>query len=134
MGCSTATSLVTGIKKIRRNANPDFMFVEPSERVVTREMRNVIAMGRRDVSYEIGPFITLVDGPDFWPLWKERQPLLLGHMAGADLVALSRSDLIGAARVEEIVRIMKGYCNNILQLSARSGAGMEEVVKIIGES
>jgi len=60
--------------------------------------------------------------------------LLLGHMAGADLVAVSKSDLIGAAGVEEIVKILKGYCNSILQLSARSGAGMEEVVKIIGES
>jgi len=102
--------------------------------VVTREMRNVTAMGRRDVTYEIGPFITLVDGPGFQTLWQERQPLLRGQIAGADLVAVSRADLISAAGVEEIVDTLTGYCNGVLRLSARSGSGMEEVMEIIRES
>ena len=131
MGCSTATSLVTGIKKIRRNPNPDFLFIEPSEMVVTQEMRNVTAMGRRDVAYDLGPFITLVDGPGFQAVWRERQPLLLGHIAGSDLVAVSRADLIAAEKMAEIVNTLTGYCNDVLRLSARSGSGLEEVVKIV---
>ena len=75
MGCSLATSLVSEIKKFRRDIDPDFLFIEPSEIVVTREMRIVSSMGLRDVKYATGPFITLVDGPAFEVSWEERRPL-----------------------------------------------------------
>ena len=65
MGCSLATSLVARIKEIKRTVNPDYLFIEPSEMVLTQEMLDATRMGLRDVSYEIGPFITLIDGPDF---------------------------------------------------------------------
>ena len=65
MGCSLATSLVDLIKKIKRRHDPEFLFIEPSEMVVTQELQNVTAMGHRDVRYQIGPLITLVDAPRF---------------------------------------------------------------------
>ena len=121
MGCSLATSLVSAIKKIRRGLNPDFLFIEPSELVVTEEMRAATRMASRDVNYTSGPFITLVDGPNFQALWQERQPLLLGQLAGADLVAVSKSDLISAVRMAAITDTLKGYCRGILRLSGHSG-------------
>jgi G3E family GTPase len=111
--------------------NPDFLFIEPSEMVVAAEMRNATSMGRRDVTYDIGPFITLVDGPAFPSLWQERRTLLLGQVAGADLVAVSKSDLMDAGRIEEIIHTLTAHWNGIIQLSARSGLGIEEVVKTI---
>jgi G3E family GTPase len=131
VGCSLATSLVCGIKRIWWDLTPDFIFIEPSEMVVMREMRNVTAMAHRDVAYDVGPFITLVDGPTFPSLWQERQPLLLGQIAGADLVAVSKSDLMGAEGLEEIANALNSHCHGVLLLSARSGSGMEEVVKKI---
>jgi G3E family GTPase len=131
VGCSLATSLVSDIKKIRRNLTPDFLFIEPSELVVTEEMRHAAVMARRDINYDVGPFITLVDGPGFQALWQERQPLLLGQIAGADLVAVSKSDLIGAGRMEEIMHTLQGYSRGVLRLSSYSGSGLEEVVKAI---
>jgi G3E family GTPase len=124
-----AASLVASLKDFRRNMGPDFLFIEPSELVVTSEMRDVTSMGRRDVTYDIGPFITLVDGPAFPTLWQERRPLLLGQLAGADMVAISKSDLVDAGRLEEIYQSLKGYCRDLIQLSTRSGAGLEEVLK-----
>ena len=52
-------------KKLKKKYDPDVLFIEPSEAVVTQELRDVSAMGLRDIKYDIGPFITLVDGPDF---------------------------------------------------------------------
>lgn len=126
-----ATSLVASIKDYRRNIQPDFLFIEPSEMVVTSEIRKVAAMGRRDVSYDIGPFITLLDGPAFPTLWQERQPLLLGHLEGADLVAVSKSDLMDAGGIEEINHTLNDHCRDIIQLSVHSGLGIKEVMKAI---
>ncbi len=129
MGCSLATSLVSAVKKIRRGLNPDFLFIEPSELVVTEEMRAATRMASRDVNYTSGPFITLVDGPNFLALWQERQPLLLGQLSGADIVAVSKSDLISAVGMAAITDTLKGYCRDILRLSGHSGEGLGELVK-----
>ena len=131
MGCSLATSLVSEVKKIRRTLNPDFLFIEPSELVVSEEMRAATRMALRDISYSSGPLITLVDGPGFQDLWRDRQPLLLGQLAGADLVALSKSDLLSPGRMEAIMDTLKGYCRGILRLSVNSGSGLGELVKAI---
>jgi G3E family GTPase len=131
VGCSLATSLVSEFKKFRRDIDPDFLFIEPSEIVVTREMRNVSSMGLRDIKYATGPFITLVDGPAFGVLWEERRPLILGQVADADAVAVSRSDLVDAGRVQEIVKVLRGYTEKVLQLSVIENTGIGEVMKLL---
>jgi G3E family GTPase len=134
VGCSLATSLVAGIKEFRRRISPDFLFIEPSELVVTSELRAVTSMALRDISCTIGPFIILVDGPGFGTLWQERQLLLLGQVAGADLVAVSKADLMSSEGLEEIAIALHSHCRGVLFLSARSGSGMKEVVKKIEAS
>ncbi len=132
MGCSLASSLVDLKKKIKREFDPDLLFIEPSEMVVTRELRDVMAMGLRDIRYVSGPFITLVDGPMFGFLWNERQNLLLGQVADADLVAVSRVDLIEAEEFETIKSQLKAYCDPLIPLSTKEGINVEEVVNLIG--
>jgi G3E family GTPase len=129
VGCSLATSLVARIKEIKRTINPDYLFVEPSEMVLTQEMLDATRMGLRDVSYDIGPFITLIDGPAFNQIWEERQPLLRGQIYKADLVAVSRADLIPPERFLKIAEAMDGLSNSIIRLSAEKGQGVEEVMR-----
>lgn len=127
MGCSLASSLVDLKKRLKRNFDPDLLFIEPSEMVVTRELRNVAAMGLRDIDYETGPFITLVDGPLFEFLWSERRTLLLGQVNDADLVAISRVDLIGDDELANISNLLKDHCGGSIPLSAHNGTGVAEV-------
>jgi G3E family GTPase len=131
VSCSLATRLVSEIKNFRRNVDPDFLFIEPSEIVLTSEMRNVSSMGLRDIKYAAGPFITLVDGPAFEVSWEERRPLILGQVEGADAVAVSRSDLVEAARVQEIMGVLRRYTDNVLQLSVVENTGIGEVMKLL---
>ena len=98
---------------------------------MTGELRNVSAMGLRDVAYEVGPFITLVDGPTFNFSWQERRALLLGQIADADLVTLSRSDLIDSSRMDEIIKTLNNYRNPISGLSTPLGLGVKEVVEMV---
>jgi G3E family GTPase len=99
---------VDRIKKIRREHDPDLLFIEPSEMVVTQELRTVAAMAGRDIRVELGPLITLVDGPRFPQLWQERRQLLLGQIDDADIVAVSRGDRIGPADVTRIQSELDG--------------------------
>ncbi len=131
MGCSLASSLVDLKKQLKRNFNPDLLFIEPSEMVVTQELRNVAAMGLRDIHYETGPFITLVDGPLFEFLWSERKALLLGHVKDADLVAISRVDLISKDELKHIEDVMKDYCDPLI-LSMKDAAAVNEIIHLIG--
>jgi G3E family GTPase len=125
VGCSLASSLVDLKKDIKKTHDPDVLFVEPSEMVVTEELRQVAAMGRRDIRYEIGPFITLVDGPLFGFLWQERRKLLLGQVSDADVVAISRCDQIDPQELREIQDILAEYHNGIDGLSVHKNLGLE---------
>ena len=131
MGCSLATSLVARIKEIKRTVNPDYLFIEPSEMVLTQEMLDATRMGLRDVRYQIGPFITLIDGPAFPQLWEERRPLLLGQIHKADLVAISRADLVPRDEYKKILEALDGVLNSTLSLSVEKGQGLEEVMQIL---
>jgi G3E family GTPase len=128
VGCSLAASLVARIKEIKRTVDPDYLFIEPSEMVLTQEMLDATRMGMRDVSYEIGPFITLIDGPAFAQVWEERQPLLLGQIHKADLVAVSRADLLPPENFRKIIASLNGYREHVFPLSIRTGLGLEEVI------
>ena len=129
MGCSLAASLVDLKKELKRSHDPDFLFIEPSEMVVTQELRDVTAMGLRDIRYEVGPFITLVDGPLFEFLWSERRSLLLGQVKDADLVAVSRADSIDTGEMAKVRQELDRYCSNLITLSVRNGDGLPEVMK-----
>ena len=133
MGCSLATSLVDIVKKIKRSQDPDFLFVEPSEMVVTQELQNVAAMGHRDVRYQIGPLITLVDAPRFPFMWAERQRLILGQIDGADIVALSRTDRLEDSSPEEIRNVLRPYCNQLHLLNAHDSGSLEKMMMKVPE-
>jgi len=124
-----AASLVDLEKEIKRSHDPDFLFIEPSEMVVTQELRDVTAMGLRDIRYDIGPFITLVDGSLFDFLWSERRTLLLGQVKDADLVAVSRVDSIDSAELTKVRDTLNGCGTDLLTLSVRSGEGLMKVMK-----
>ena len=131
MGCSLASSLVDLKKKLKRDVNPDLLFIEPSEMVVTQELLDVTAMGLRDIHYDVGPFITLVDGPQFDFLWNERRSLLLGQVQKADLVAISRIDLINPDELAHINHTLSDYCPRLVGLSVTNDSGIDEIASQI---
>ncbi len=131
MGCSLAARLVALQKELKRKHNPDFLFIEPSEMVVTQELRDVMAMGRRDITYEIGPLITLVNGPKFDSQWQNRSFLMIGQMKDADLVLLSRSDLMDACGIHALEQKLMDYVRSLLPLSVPCNRGVKEVVMAV---
>ena len=119
------------VKKLYRQHDPDILFIEPSEMVVTKEIRDVANMGRRDIKYIIGPLITLVDGPMFGPMWQERENLMRGQINGADVVAVSRSDRLAPADLDTVLHCLKEMCRHPLTISATHNVGMDSILETI---
>lgn len=131
MGCSLAASFAVRIKEIRRKIQPDYLFIEPSGMVITKEMRDVSAMAKRDVSYDIGSFLTLIDGDDFDFLWEARRPLLMGQISDADAVLITKTDLIDADRLNEITSELSGISKTLLNFSVTDEGSLESVMQQI---
>ncbi len=94
--------------------DPDILFLEPSEMVVTSELRSVLSMGLRDIEYTVGPLITLIDGPTFTFNFEERKRLLLGQIRETDRIAISRIDLIDEKKVNHICESLEVRKNDLL--------------------
>ena len=88
-------------------------------------------MGLRDIQYDIGPFITLIDGPSFSFQWEERPKLLLGQMQDVDRIVLSRTDMIDSEQIEHIREILNITDNNLLMLSKKNRSSINELVQLI---
>jgi G3E family GTPase len=124
-----ASSFVARLKQILRNNHLDYLFVEPSGMVLTHELRSVSVMGKRDVTYDIGGFITLIDGPSFDSIWRERKELLMGQIKDADLVMLSRADLLEEAEMTGIRRVLSAHTEDLSLLSTRQSIGVDQVLE-----
>jgi G3E family GTPase len=122
---------VDRIKRIKRAQHPDWLVIEPSGMVVTKELRDVAAMGLRDVQYDVGPLVALVDGPNFDFIWNERQHLVKGQMDGADVVAVSRTDRLDEARHHAIQKVLAPHAEHLYLFSSQNDAGVEKVWQCI---
>ena len=130
MGCTLAGSLTNMIKDIKRRFNPDYLFIEPFEFVITLEILPVLAMGKRDVDYEIGPVFALIDAPGFGFSWKERRQTLRNYIIGCDTVAITRVDLVDRKQLQIIRNTVKNDVgkDNILFVSIPDQSGIDEVI------
>ena len=133
MGCTLAGSLTILIKDIKRSLDPEILFIEPFELVITNEIRTAISMGLRDVTYDIGPFIALVDADSFEFSWQERQQTILNHIVGADVVAISRIDLVQQKYLETIrdALLVCSDINRLLEVSLPYQQGMDDILGMI---
>lgn len=132
MGCSLAASLVDKLKEIKRKRDPDRLFIEASEMVTTREMRNVSAMGQRDARYEAGPFLTLINGLDFEFLWSERRRLVSEQINGADWVIVNRMDEVSAEERTFIHQTLADCRQRLLTTNGLGRPALESLAATIG--
>ena len=91
------------------------------------------AMGHRDIRYQIGPLITLVDAARFDFMWAERQQLILGQITGADLVVLSRIDQLKESSPDDIHQTLRPHCNGLYLLNIHDPKCLEKIVMSIPE-
>ena len=130
MGCTLAGSLTNMIKDIKRTVDPDYLFIEPFELVVTTEILTALAMGQRDVDYEVGPVFALVDAPEFDFLWQERKQTLLNYISRCHGVAITRVDLVDKQKLKTIREALKNETQrgDIFLVSVPDNEGIDKVM------
>jgi G3E family GTPase len=130
VGCTLAGSLTNMIKNIKRTVNPDYLFIEPFELVVTKEILTALAMGQRDVNYDIGPVFALVDAPEFDFLWQERKQTIINHVVGSSKVAITRADLVDKQKLKLIREAVENemQINDIFPVSIPESEGIEKLM------
>jgi G3E family GTPase len=130
VGCTLAGSLTNMIKDIKRTVDPDYLFIEPFELVVTKEILTALAMGQRDVVYEVGPVFALMDAPEFDYLWQERKQTLINYISGCHRVAITRVDLVDQQKLEQIRETLRNeaQADNALAVSIPDDQGIEKVI------
>lgn len=99
--------------------------------VTAHELRAAASMGLRDVKYDRGPIIALVDGPDFESMWEEREGWIRSQIHDADLVAISRTDLLNGRDVDRISSVLGQCSGNVTPLSTKDGTGIDVVMKLV---
>jgi G3E family GTPase len=130
VGCTLAGSLTNMIKDIKRTVNPNYLFIEPFELVVTKEILTALAMGKRDVIYKVGPVFALIDAPEFDYLWQERKQTLINYISGCHRVAITRVDLVDPQKLEHIRETLNNevQVDNALLVSVPENQGIEKVM------
>ncbi len=125
-----AGSLTNMIKNIKRTVNPDYLFIEPFELVVTKEILTALAMGQRDVNYDIGPVFALIDASDFDFLWQERKQTIINHVTGSRKVAITRADLVDKQKLKLIREAVENemQINDIFAVSIPESVGIEKLM------
>ena len=125
-----AGSLTNMIKDIKRTLNPDYLFIEPFELVVTAEILTALAMGQRDVDYEVGPVFALIDAPEFDYLWRERKQTLLNYISGCHKVAVTRVDLVDKRKLKLIRETLRNETrrDDFLPVSIPENEGIEKMM------
>ena len=125
-----AGSLTNMIKDIKRTPNPDYLFIEPFELVVTKEILTALAMGKRDVVYEVGPVFALIDAPEFDYLWQERKQTLINYISVCQTVAITRVDLVAPRKLEHIRETLRDevHVDNAFLVSIPENQGIEKVM------
>jgi len=130
VGCTLAGSLTNMIKGIKRTVDPDYLFIEPFELVVTTEILTALAMGQRDVEYEVGPVFALIDAPEFDFLWRERKQTLLNHITRSHRIAITRVDMVDKEKLKSIRETLKDESGreDVLLVSIPDNKGIEKVM------
>jgi G3E family GTPase len=125
-----AGSLTNMIKNIKRTVNPDYLFIEPFELVVTKEILTALAMGQRDIKYEVGPVFALIDASEFDFLWQERKQTIINHVIGSSKVAITRADLVDKQKLKLIREAVENemQINDIFAVSIPESVGIEKLM------
>jgi len=125
-----AGSLTTIIKNIKRTVNPDYLFIEPFELVVTKEILTALAMGQRDIKYEVGPVFALIDASEFDFLWRERKQTIINHVIGSTKVAITRTDLVDEQKLKLIREAVANetQIDDIFAVSIPESEGIEKLM------
>ncbi len=136
--CEVAQTFANTVALLGLEFKPDVLLVEPTGVAIPRQVKLVAQMGGRDTKVVIGPAIVLFDSSRPEELMDEELMgiLVKSQLRDADIVVISKVDLVDRARIEECKQMITEAIPKLqkvpfIELSAINGTGVNEVIHAI---
>lgn len=134
--CSLKGDLQSTLKILHENYMPDIVLIEPTGIAFPSKIREIVN-GLVDIPLEQAPVIALVDGERFRKMFREMEHFLIKQIKEADVIAINKIDLIQSRWDIDLLKSAIRELNPsayILNMSAKRGDGMNELIDIILQS
>ncbi len=137
--CEVATSFAKTLVELAKSFEPDLVLVEPTGVAIPRQVKAAAAMSGRQISIDLGNVIVLFDAtrPDELLDMELMGRLVTSQLADADIVAVSKVDLVDEAHLVEAETAAKEYIPSaeFIRVSSVTGEGLPQLVaRIAGEA
>ena len=133
--CEVAATFAKTVYGLYKDFAPDHVLVEPTGVAVPHQVKMAARMGSRDAKITLGPAIVLFDATRPAELLDMDMlgQLVTTQVKDADVVAISKVDLVGESELSIIQENVRNLNTNaqILRLSSFTGLGLEQIKQII---
>ncbi len=133
--CEVAATFAKTVYSLYKDFAPDHVLVEPTGVAVPHQVKMAARMGSRDAKITLGPAIVLFDATRPAELLDMDMlgQLVTTQVKDADVVAISKVDLVGESELSIIQENVRNLNENaqILRLSSFTGLGLEQIKQII---
>ncbi len=132
--CSLSGSLQSTLQIIKKEYDPDIIIIEPTGIALSTKIKDIIRISM--VHPERVVTICLIDAFRARKLFDEARLFLSRQMAGADIVAINKIDLVDEKVLQEVDEIVKEISpkSKVAFISAKGGKGIEELVDLLKDS
>ena len=133
--CEIASTFAKTIYNLYKDFHPEHILVEPTGVAVPHQVKLAARMSGRDAKISIGPAVVLFDATRPAELLDMDMlgQLVTSQVKDADVLAISKVDIVSEAQVKEAIERVKQYNPNaeIIQLSSFMELGVDRIIEII---
>jgi G3E family GTPase len=125
---------VKALKQMKREHNPDHLFVEPSGIVIPDELRLQVKVAGRDVRLSVGPVVLLADALDPCGAFAEEVAHITAQQARqADLLVINKVDSALPGDVDWLEGSLRELSPEapLYRVSVQSGDGLAGLVAAV---
>ena len=134
--CSLKMSLRATLLTMIDNYHPDILIIESTGIAYPGAIRDEIMLMNLVIDYDMAPLLTLFDGSRFKQILKEIKNFAAQQLAQAEVIAVSKADLIDASFLP-IIEEAVGQINpkaEIISLSSKNTESLAHLIDILERS
>jgi len=132
--CSLSGSLQNTLRAITREFKPDIIMIEPTGIALPSIVAKLVRMAMIEEDRMIT--ICLIDAYRALKLFREANLFVSRQIAGADIVAVNKMDLVSEDVAKNVAKILEEMSpqSEIVYISAKNGDGVAPLVKLLEEA
>lgn len=129
--CSLSGSLQNTLRLVAKEYRPDFVLIEPTGLALPNKVNSIIRTSMVEVERNVS--VALVDAYRAENLFRETKAFFGRQIAGVDVVAINKVDLVDDARLSEVDGLVHELVPEarVVHISAKNGEGVKDLMKFL---